>query len=184
MLDREAALSLVKSNVLKRNWVLHVLAVEAIMKGLARQLGEEEEKWGLLGLLHDIDFGQTEKNPKRHGLEAEKILAGKVSDEIIRAIKAHNQEYTGVPAVSKMEKGLIAADALSGLIIASALVMPSRKLEEVSVKTLEKKFRDKDFARGASRERINLHLELDMSEGDFFQIALDSLKEISDTLGL
>ncbi|MEM2922581.1 MAG: HDIG domain-containing protein, partial [Candidatus Bathyarchaeia archaeon] len=94
MMDRESALALVQSYVSKRNWLYHMLAVEAIMRGLATHLGEDEEKWGLLGLLHDIDFGKTESTPESHGLEAERILSGKVPEDIIRGIKAHNHDFT------------------------------------------------------------------------------------------
>lgn len=184
MLSRGEALELLRSKVAKRNWFYHMLAVEAIMKGLASHLGEDEEKWGLLGLLHDIDFSETEKTPERHGLEAERMLKGKVSEDIIRAIKAHNSEYTGVNPESNMEKALIAADAVSGLIIATALVMPSKKISEVTVKTLEKKFKQKDFARGASRERIKIYEEIGIQREKFFEIALNSLKTISSSVGL
>lgn len=184
MLSREEALELVKRHVSKRNWIYHILAVEAIMKGLASYLGEDEEEWGLLGLLHDIDFEKTEKAPEKHALEAENILRGKISEKLIKAVKAHNYEYTKIDPESKMEKALIAADAISGLVIASALVMPSKKLEEVTVRTLEKKFKKKDFARGADRDRIRLHEEIEIPMEKFFEIALDSLKEISGSIGL
>ncbi len=184
MLSRMEALELVKANVSKRNWVFHMLAVEAIMRGLAAYFKEDEEEWGLLGLVHDIDFGITEKTPERHGSEAEEILKEKVSGDIIGAIKAHNHEYTGVRPESRMEKALIAADAVSGLIIASALVMPSKKIGEVTVKTLEKKFKQKDFARGADRGRIRLHEEIGLSSEKFFEISLESMNRISGSIGL
>jgi len=184
MLNRVEALELLKLRVPKRNWFYHMLAVEAVMKGIAAYLGEDEEEWGLLGLLHDVDFSDTEATPERHGLEAEKILKGKVPEDLIRAIKAHNFTYTGVEPVTKMEKALIAADAVSGLIIATALVMPSRKLSEVTVKTLEKKLKQKDFAKGVDRERIRLHEELGIPREKFLEIALNSLKGIEESIGL
>ncbi|MBS7644891.1 MAG: HDIG domain-containing protein [Candidatus Bathyarchaeia archaeon] len=184
MLSRAEALELLRSRVSKRNWLYHMLAVEAVMKGLATHLGEDEEKWGLLGLLHDIDFSQTEATPDRHGLEAEKILEGKVPEDLIRAIKAHNSAYTGVEPTSNMEKALIAADAVSGLIVATALVMPSRKVSEVTIKTLEKKFKQKDFAKGVDRDRISLHEELGIPREKFLEIALNSLRSIADSIGL
>ena len=184
MLTRDEALTLIDAHVSKRNWVSHMIAVEAIMRGLAAYLGGDEEAWSLVGLLHDIDFGETEKTPERHGLEAEKILEGRMPENVIRAIKAHNPEYTGITPESRMEKSLIAADAVSGLVIASALVMPSKRMEEVTVKTLEKKFHQKDFAKGADRDRIRVHEELGIPREKFFEIALDSLKKVSKTLGL
>ncbi|MGC8850210.1 MAG: HD domain-containing protein [Candidatus Bathyarchaeia archaeon] len=184
MLNRVEALELLKSKVSKRNWLYHMLAVEAVMRGLAAHLGQDEGKWGLLGLLHDVDFSETEATPERHGLEAEKMLEGKVPEDLIRAIKAHNAAYTGVEPLSIMEKALIAADAVSGLIIATALVMPSRKISEVTLKTLEKKFKQKDFAKGVDRGRISLHEELGIPREKFLEIALKSLKNIADSIGL
>ncbi len=183
-MDRGEALRLVEENVSNRKIVLHMIAVSAIMRALARYFGEDEEKWELVGLLHDIDYERTKKDPARHGLEAENILKGRVSEEVLRAIKAHNFENTGVKPETRLENALIAADAVSGLIIASALVMPHKKLEEVRVETLEKKFRQKDFARSVSRERIMFCEKLGLSREKFFELALEALKEVSGELGL
>ncbi|RLG02355.1 MAG: phosphohydrolase, partial [Thaumarchaeota archaeon] len=112
------------------------------------------------------------------------ILGDRVPSEVIRAIKAHNFENTGVAPESDLEKALIAADAVSGLVIASALVMPSKKLEEVRVETLERKFKQKDFARNVSRERIRFCEQLGIPLREFLEISLNALKEISSDLGL
>ena len=96
MLTRAEALDLAMRNVSKRNVIYHMIAVEAIMKALARNLGEDEEKWALVGLLHDIDYEKTENTPERHGLLAEGILDGQVEPEVVRAIKTHNFENTGI----------------------------------------------------------------------------------------
>ena len=183
-MDRGEALRIIEENVSNRKIVLHMIAVSAIMRALARYLGEDEEEWELVGLLHDIDYERTKANPARHGLEAENILKGRVSEEVLRAIKAHNFENTGVKPETRLENALIAADAVSGLIIASALVMPHKKLEEVRVETLEKKFRQKDFARSVSRERIMFCEKLGLSRERFFELALEALKEVSGELGL
>ena len=182
-MDRGEALRLVEENVSNRKIVLHMIAVSAIMRALARYFGEDEE-WEIVGLLHDVDYERTKANPTRHGLEAENILKGRVSEEVLRAIKAHNFENTGVAPESDLEKALIAADAVSGLIIASALVMPSKKLEEVRVETLERKFKQKDFARNVSRERIRFCEQLGIPLREFLEISLNALKEISSDLGL
>ena len=182
-ITREEAEKLVKKYIKKRNWFLHVTAVEAIMRDLAKHLGENEDLWGLTGLLHDIDFEETMKTPERHGLEAEKILKGIVPDNVIQAIKAHNS-LTKIEPENPMEKALIASDAVSGLIIASALVMPSKKLSEVRLETLIRKFKDKSFARGADRKRILICEELGLSRDGFLKLALESLQKISSRLGL
>ena len=184
MLDRDGALRLLEENVRDRKIILHMIAVGAIMKELARYFGEDEEVWELVGLLHDIDYERTKDDPSRHGLVAEEILRSLVSEDILRAIKAHNFENTGIEPKTRMEKALIASDAISGLIIACALVMPSKKLEEVKVKTIKKKFKQKDFARSVSRERILFCEQIGIPREKFFELALNALKGVSDELGL
>ncbi|MEM3797121.1 MAG: HDIG domain-containing protein [Candidatus Bathyarchaeia archaeon] len=183
-MTREEALNIVRKHVSKRNILYHMLAVEAIMRSLARQFEENEEKWGLVGLLHDVDYEKTETSPEKHSLIAEEILKEAVPKELLRAIKAHNFKHTGVEPKSRMEKALIAGDAVSGLLVACALVMPSKKLAEVKVETVVKKFKDKDFARGVERERILLCEEIGIPKERFFEIALNSLRGIAQEIGL
>ena len=184
MLSREDALKLLRENVRNEKMILHMIAVGAIMRELARYFGEDEDLWELVGLLHDIDYERTKDNPSKHGLVAEEILGSLVSDDVLRAIKSHNYENTGVEPRTRMEKALIASDAVSGLIIACALVMPSKKLEEVKVKTVKKKFKQKDFARNVSRERILFCEQIGIPREKFFELALNALKGVSDKLGL
>ena len=184
MLGRDDALRLLEENVRDRKIILHMIAVGAIMKELARYFGEDEEVWELVGLLHDIDYERTKDDPSRHGLVAEEILRSLVSEDILRAIKAHNFENTGIEPRTRMEKALIASDAISGLIIACALVMPSKKLEEVKVRTIKRKFKQKDFARSVSRERILFCEQIGIPREKFFELALNALKGVSGELGL
>ena len=184
MLSREDALKLLRENVRNEKIILHMIAVGAIMRELARYFGEDEDLWELVGLLHDIDYERTKDNPSKHGLVAEEILGSLVSDDVLRAIKSHNYENTGIEPRTRMEKALIASDAVSGLIIACALVMPSKKLEEVKVKTVKKKFKQKDFARNVSRERILFCEQIGIPREKFFELALNALKGVSDELGL
>ena len=184
MLTREEALSLVKENVSKRNIVYHMISVEAVMRGLASHFGEDENLWGLTGLIHDIDYEKIGDAWEKHGVLAGEILKGMVSDDVLRAIKSHNFERTGVLPESRMEKALICCDAISGLLVACALVMPSKKLAEVKAKTVKKKFKDKDFARGADRERILFCEKLGVPKEKFFEIALEGLKNYAEEIGL
>lgn len=184
MLTREEALKLVEKNITRRNIIYHMLAVEAIMRSVARYFEEDEDCWGLTGLLHDIDYEKTESTFEKHGILAEDILRGLVSAELIRAIKTHNFLHTHVMPETRMEKALIACDAISGLLVACALVMPSKKLEDVNVETVAKKFKDKDFARGADRERIRVCEEIGIPREKFFEIALNALKSIATQIGL
>jgi len=187
-MNREEALNLVKEHVKNDKLIKHMLAVEAIMKRCAEFLKEngedvDVEKWGLLGLIHDIDFEKAPE-PEKHCTVAPEILRDKVDEEIIRAIKSHNFENLGVQPKSKMEYCLIAADSISGLIIAAALIIPSKKLNDVEVESIGKKFKEKDFARACSRERMLYCEKAGINKEKFFEISLKSLQEISDSLGL
>jgi predicted hydrolase (HD superfamily) len=119
-----------------------------------------------------------------HTIKAKEILAGQVDDELIGTIMAHNHEATGVPVDSRFKIALIASDAVSGLVTACALVMPSKKLADVQVTSVIKKFGNKDFAKGVSRERIMRCEELGMARDDFLALSLDGLRKVSDELGL
>ncbi len=182
-MKREEALNLVRQNITRENLLKHMLAVEAIMRKTAEFLGEDKEKWGLVGLLHDIDFEKM-KEPKDHGIIASEILRGKVDEEILTAIKSHNYEHTGAAPDSNLEYSLIATDSISGLIIACALIMPSKKLAGVRVDSIAKRFKEKDFARNCGRERILFCEKAGISKEKFYEIALNALQENADSLGL
>ncbi|RMF90231.1 MAG: HDIG domain-containing protein [Methanobacteriota archaeon] len=184
MLSRDEAWRLVEEKIESANLRKHVLAVEAIMRGLARHLGEDEELWGLTGLLHDIDYGETESRPQMHTVLAGEMLDGKAPAEVIRAIKCHNSEHTGIEPETAMEKALISADSLSGLLIACALVQPTKKMADVNPRSVKKKFKQKDFARAVSRERIRMCEEIGIELPQLYEIGLESLKGISEELGL
>jgi uncharacterized protein len=184
MLTRPEALGLIERGISKRNVAYHMIAVEAIMRSLAKSLGEDEARWGLVGLLHDIDYEKTEATPERHALLAEDILKGLVDSEVIRAIKSHNFEHTDCKPETRMEKALIAADAVSGLLIACALVMPSKKIADVKQESVARKFKDKDFARGANREKMLYCEQIGLSKEKFLEIALTGLKEHAQEIGL
>ncbi len=184
MLTRSEALDLANKNVTKGNVIYHMLAVEAIMRSVARHFGEDKENWGLVGLLHDIDYEKTEATPEKHSLLAEEMLKGLLPDELVRAIKTHNSKYTGIMPEKRMEKALVASDAISGLLVACALVMPSKKLADVKVESVARKFKDKDFARGAERDRIAVCEEIGIPKDKFFEIALNGLKESASQIGL
>lgn len=179
---KEEALNLVRQNIKRENLVKHMIAVGAIMRRVAEYLGENKQKWEIVGILHDLDFEKTDI--KTHGLVSCEMLKGKVDDEILRAIKSHNFENTGVMPKTNLEKILVAADSISGLIVACALVMPSKKLSEVKLKTIKKKFKQKDFARNCSRERILFCEKVGIEREKFFELSLEGLKEIAEELGL
>jgi len=184
LIDRDEAIKLVKRYVSDDRYVKHMIAVEAVMRGLAKHLGEDESLWGLTGLLHDIDYTMVKGDLDKHGLESSRILEGILPEKAIEAIKAHNYEHTGITPDSKLSKALIAADAISGLIVAVALVMPSKKLDEVKVSSVMSKFKSKDFARGVDRSRILFCEKLGLKLEEFIDISLQSMKNVAVELGL
>jgi putative nucleotidyltransferase with HDIG domain len=184
MLTRTEAVPLLKKNLRTENLIKHSYAVEAILEDMAKRLGEDSQLWGLTGLLHDLDYDFTKSNPERHSQITVKVLYDLLPLEAINAIKAHNYQYTAQIPQTYLDKSLIAADAVSGLIIAAALVMPSKKLAEVTPKTLITKFKDKSFAAGCNRKRIELCEDMELELQMFLELSLNSLKRISDSLGL
>lgn len=183
MITREDAISLVGSHVKNDKLLKHMLAVEAIMRELAVKLGEDADLWGLTGLLHDLDYELTQEDFSRHGLMAAEMLKGVLPDHALDAIRAHN-EKTGYVCDSRLAYGLKAADQVSGLIIATALVMPNKKLAEVKLDTLKRKFKQKDFARSVDRDRIKLCERIGLSLDEFLELSLRALQRISEELDL
>lgn len=181
---REDALSLLKQNLHNENLINHSLAVEAIMRGLAERLGEDIDKFGLAGLLHDIDYDATGDDPHRHSLVAAEMLEQLgLEADIVYAVKVHN-EIHGLPRQSTLDRALYSADPASGFITATALVRPDKKLAEVQMKSLRKRFKETAFARGASREQMDTCSELGLEREEFLQIALTSMQKIADQLAL
>ena len=166
-----------------------MLAVEAAMRAYARQFGEDEEAWGLAGLIHDFDYERfpnashspTEEHPSE-GVRRLRALGW--PEEILQAILGHAQ-YTGVPRESRMARALFAVDELTGLITATALVRPSRSVLEVDARSVRKKMKDKAFARGVSREDVVLGAgELGVDLDQHIQFVIDALKADAAALGL
>lgn len=159
-----------------------MLAVEAIMRSLAEHFGEEVEVWALTGLLHDLDYDETVKEPERHSLlTAEWLKPYNLDEKIIHAIKAHPKK---VVAESRLDWALFATDPLSGLIIASALMHPTKKLQNLTSDFVLKRFKEKRFAAGANREDIAKCQELGLSLEEFVGLALEGMKKIDQELGL
>lgn len=181
-MDRAEALQLVKSRVKNKNLVKHMLATEAVMRRLARHFGEDEELWGLTGLLHDLDYDETVNDFPRHGLVTAEILEGlDVDGRVIDAIRAHpgHQE-----AQTRLDKALFAVDPLTGLIVAATLMHPSKKLKAVDAQFVLHRFKEKRFAAGANREQIKSCEGLELSLDSFVQLALEGMQAVDDELGL
>ncbi|NLL35918.1 MAG: HDIG domain-containing protein [Fretibacterium sp.] len=153
---REEALELLKRHNKDISHIRHALAVEGAMRHFAKRAGEDEELWGVVGLLHDIDWEKTTEDPSRHCHLAEELLSDAgVAPAIIRAVQSHGYGIcTDVEPRTEMEKALFTIDELTGLIITAALVRPSRSLSDLGLKSVKKKWKDKAFARGVDRELI------------------------------
>jgi len=181
-MTREEALEVVTERVGNRNLVKHMLAAEAVMRGLAVRIGEDEDAWGLAGLIHDIDVEETAETPEHHGLVSAELLKEMgVGEEIIHAVKAHNGH---VACESPMDRALLAADPVTGLIVAAALMHPSKKLAEVDVPFIMRRFETKRFAAGANREQIRSCENMDIPLEDFLGVALTAMQGVSEDLGL
>lgn len=183
-MNREEGLELLRQHVKSEHLINHCLAVEAIMRGLAEYLHEDVEKYGLTGLLHDIDYDVTADDPQRHALLGAEILTScGIEPDIVYAVKAHNEVH-GLERTSMLDKTLWAADPVSGFITAAALVRPDKSLAEVQLKSLKKRFKETAFARGASREQMKSCSELGLELDQYLEIALQSMQKIAPQLGL
>src|SRR6476646_6242653 len=184
MPDRASAWELLTEFTQSESLRKHALAVEACVRAYARKFGADEERWGVVGLIHDFDY---EKYPsaQEHPYKGNEILKERgYSDEIRRAIMSH-AEYSGVPRESPMEKALFACDELAGFITACALVKPSKSLAEVEAKSVSKKMKDKAFARSVSRDDIvNGAAALGVELEDHIAFCIQALQKVSGQLGL
>ncbi|MFQ5988126.1 MAG: HDIG domain-containing metalloprotein [Dehalococcoidia bacterium] len=183
-MTRDEALASIEANVENQNLINHMLATEAIMRALARRLGEDEKVWGLTGLLHDIDVELTEGDLSTHSkLGADIARELGATEGMARAILCHNEAH-GVPCETVLEKALSCTDPLTGLIVAGALVRPDKKLAGLTARSLIKRFGEKRFAAGANREQIAKCSELGLELGDFIALGLEAMQGIAEELGL
>jgi len=183
-MTREEALHSIKANVENENLIKHMLATEAIMRALAGRLGEDEEEWGLTGLLHDIDMELTGGDMNIHsklGTDLARELGA--SETMAHAILCHNEAH-GIPRETKLDKALFCADPLTGLITAAALVRPDKKLAGLEAKSVIKKIKQKSFAAGVNREQISLCSEIGLELGEFIKLGVEAMQGIAADLGL
>jgi putative nucleotidyltransferase with HDIG domain len=182
---RDEAWTILTEHTSSATLLKHMLAVEAVMRAYARRFGEDEDTWGLVGLLHDLDYEQHPSQEAGHPFAGAALLRERGLDErLCRAILSH-ADYSGVPRETAMEKALFAADELSGFVVAVALVRPSRSLSDVDVASVKKKMKDKAFARGVRREDIVQGAEeLGVPLEEHIGVVIDALRGIAPTLGL
>lgn len=183
-MNRNEAYLLVEEKIgVGNNLLKHIISVEAVMRRLAEHFGEDSDRWGLVGLLHDLDYVVTANEPQRHTFVTREWLQSypEIDEEMLSAIHCHADHKA---CQSKMDWALYASDPTTGLITAAALMNPARKLSEVQLSSLMKRFKDKRFAAGARREGISKCTELGLTLEEFLQLSLEGMRRISTELGL
>ncbi len=181
---RDEALTLLQQYNENEALIRHALAVEAVMRHWARRHGQNEEKWGVIGLVHDLDY---ERFPEQHCHKTEQILREQGwPEEYIRAVLSHGwQICTDVEPQSELEKVLYAVDELTGLVAATALVRPSRSVLDMKPKSVKKKWKDKSFAAGVDRDIIERGAAmLGVEVADLIAEAIEAMREVADEIGL
>ena len=186
---RDEALAIVHEYTASDSLRKHMLSVEAAMRAYAKKFGEDEERWGITGLVHDFDYekfpNEAHSATEEHPAEGVRILRSKgFPEDILTAILGHGN-YTGVARESKLAKTLFAVDELTGLITATALVRPSRNIMEVEAKSVRKKMKDKAFARGVSRDDVvNGAADLGVDLDEHIAFVISAMQAVAPSLGL
>ena len=181
-MQREEALNLLHDYIKNPKMIAHCLASEAVMRAMAERLNEDPDKWGLAGLLHDLDVEITNADMKVHAMETARILKEKgIDDEIVEAVMLHN-EYAehGSERTKKFHFALSAGETITGLITATALVYPDKKIQSVKPKSILKRMKEKAFAASVSRESIMECEKAGIPLPEFVELALNAMKEIEN----
>lgn len=185
MITREKAFDLLREYCREETLIKHSLATEAVMRALAQKMGQDLDKWGIAGLLHDLDYDETKDDPVRHTLRTEEILRERgVEEEIIDAIKAHNAEALYMIREKPIHFAITSAESITGLIVATTLVYPDKRIASVKPSSIVKRMKEKGFARGVRRDAIRECEKLGLSLEEFADLSLKAMQEISDLLGL
>lgn len=183
MEQREFYIELLNKHVSNPKMIAHCLASEAVLRKLARKFGEDEDVWGIAGLLHDLDIEITNANPKTHALVAAEMLQNILPAEAVDAIKMHNEEATGLPRTTLFQHALAAGETITGLIFATALVYPDKRIASVKPKSVIKRMKEKHFAASVNRNTIMECEKIGLTLEEFVQLSLDALIPIAPSLG-
>ena len=185
-MKRDQALELLKQNVNNDKLINHCLASEAVLRALATRLGEDPDQWGLAGLLHDIDIELTNADPETHALEGAKMLEQQgIDPEVVEAVMLHNEHAAHDQVRHKpLHHALAAGETITGLITATTLVYPDKKVNSVKPKSITKRMKEKAFAASVNRETILECEKLGLSLQEFVEISLNAMKEIADDIGM
>jgi len=178
-------MKLLREYVKSERMIAHSLASEAVLRAIARHLGRDEEKWGLAGLLHDLDVEVTSGQPSVHALESSRILLGMgIDEDVADAIRMHNEMATGLERNTEFQHALAAGETITGLITATAMVYPDRKVASVKAKSVVKRMKEKAFAASVKRENILECEKIGIPVDEFAAIAVEAMAGIADDIGL
>jgi putative nucleotidyltransferase with HDIG domain len=184
-MNRTEALNLLHHYIKNEKMIYHCLASEAVLRGLARKLGRDEEKWGLAGLLHDLDVEITNAEPTIHGTQTEVLLKDyDISPEILDAIRMHNECSSGKERSTEFQYALAAGETITGLIFATTYVYPDRKLASVKPKSVVKRMKEKIFAASVRRENILECEKIGIPIEEFAAISIEAMLPIAEEIGL
>jgi putative nucleotidyltransferase with HDIG domain len=183
MKTRSYYLDLLNKHISNPKMIAHSIASEAVLRVLARKFGEDEEIWGNAGLLHDIDVEITNGDSKKHALVGAEMLVNELPPLAVDAIKMHNEHATGIPRTTRFQYALAAGETITGLIFATALVYPDKKIDSVKVKSITKRMKEKLFAASVNRETIMECEKIGIPLDEFVEISLNALKPIASELG-
>ncbi len=193
MITREKAQELLDKYITTPWLKLHMRETEVILRGLARELGENEDEWGIAGLLHDLDFDFVNKDPKRHVIELDNILEKEgikvgedITEDMYHAIRSHYEDHPDITQKreSPFDYALSSAENLSGFLVACALVQPDKKISSVQIDSVLKKFKKKDFAKAVNRQYIYDIEKAGISLSRLLEISLKEMNSIADEIGL
>ncbi|MBN2496443.1 MAG: HDIG domain-containing protein [Deltaproteobacteria bacterium] len=184
MIARDEALALMESKIANENLRRHMLATEAIMRALASKLGQDEDLWGLTGLLHDIDLEEVGDDAGRHAALAAEWLEGQLPAEALQAIRSHNGEQLGIERRAVLDHALAAAENLTGLVVAATLVLPGKRIADLKAKSVRKRMKEPRFAAGANRDIIREAEQVGLELAEFIEIGVEAMRGVGPELGL
>jgi uncharacterized protein len=184
-IEREEAAKLMEEYLQGESLRKHCYATEAVIRAMAERLGHDPELWGIVGLLHDLDYEETKEQPSQHGLKTAEILKKRgVSSEVIEAIKAHNAEALGIERKSDLDIAITCSECITGMVVATTLVYPDKKISSVKPSSIIKRMKQKEFARNVNRDLIRKCEDLHVPFEEFAELSLRAMGKISDLLGL
>ena len=179
LLPRHQAIELLYQHIKNERMIFHSLASEAVMRAIARKLGRDEEQWGQAGLLHDLDVEITNADPLVHGLETARMLTEMgVDPELVEAIRLHNEMAAKEPRTSDFHHALAAGETITGLIVATSLVYPDKKISSVKPKSVVKRMKEKAFAASVKRENIMECELIGIPLEEFAEMAINAMAEM------